>query len=103
MWVDHDGRQTVDSHYFTDSSSLFNDAVLLLIIIHQTGGGGGGKVLLESNGSEMNCLKYYIDLPCTDTLVSTNLVFINPLILMNRGIKSTPVKFGKVRLSPYNK
>lgn len=51
----------------------------------------------------MNCLKYYIDLPCTDTLVSTNLVFINPLILMNRGIKSTPVKFGKVRLSPYNK
>lgn len=102
MWVDHDGRQTVDSHYFTDSSSLFNDAVLLLIIIHQTGG-GGGKVLLESNGSEMNCLKYYIDLPCTDTLVSTNLVFINPLILMNRGIKSTPVKFGKVRLSPYNK
>lgn len=51
----------------------------------------------------MNCLKYYIDLPCTDTLVSTNLVFINPLILMNRGIKSTPVKFGKVMLSPYNK
>lgn len=102
MWVDHDGRQTVDSHYFIDSSSLFNDAVLLLIKIHQTGG-GGCKVLLESNGSEMNCLKYYIDLPCTDTLVSTNLVFINPLILMNRGIKSTPVKFGKVRLSPYNK
>lgn len=47
MWVDRNGRQTVDSHYFTDSSSLFNDVALLLIIIHQTWGEGRKSKFVE--------------------------------------------------------
>lgn len=53
----------------------------------------GRFVQIKVCGSEIN-------LPCTDTLVSTNLVFISPLISMNGGIESTPVKFGTVKLSP---